>query len=87
MWKRTSQRLNRAAAGRVFRGAMVFTVPAELRQLVRAHQKMLLGVLFRAAFTPLAGSAVSMHHLCPPDKAMQVRLARGLLMEAGMLDQ
>ncbi|HEX9641679.1 MAG TPA: transposase zinc-binding domain-containing protein [Candidatus Krumholzibacteria bacterium] len=32
---------------------VVFTVPAELRQLVRAHQNKLIGVLFRAAFESL----------------------------------
>jgi hypothetical protein len=33
---------------------VVFTLPAELRRVVRAHQKTLLPVLFRAAFDSLA---------------------------------
>ncbi len=33
---------------------VVFTLPAELRRLVRSHQKKLLSVLFRAAFESLA---------------------------------
>ena len=33
---------------------VVFTLPAELRRVVRAHQKALLPVLFRAAFDSLA---------------------------------
>jgi hypothetical protein len=33
---------------------VVFTLPAELRRPVRAHQRVLLGVLFRAAFESLA---------------------------------
>ena len=33
---------------------VVFTLPAELRRLVRSHQAALLPVLFRAAFTSLA---------------------------------
>lgn len=33
---------------------VVFTLPAELRRLVRSHQRALLGVLFRAAFDSLA---------------------------------
>ncbi|MBL9026391.1 MAG: transposase, partial [Myxococcales bacterium] len=32
---------------------LVFTLPAELRRLVRTHQKVLLSVLFRAAFNSL----------------------------------
>src|SRR5512141_2710976 len=33
---------------------VVFTLPAELRRLVRSHQKPLLSVLFHAAFESLA---------------------------------
>lgn len=33
---------------------VVFTLPAELRRLVRSHQKILIDVLFRAAFESLA---------------------------------
>ncbi len=33
---------------------VVFTLPAELRRLVRSHQRVLIGVLFRAAFDALA---------------------------------
>jgi DNA-directed RNA polymerase subunit RPC12/RpoP len=33
---------------------VVFTLPAELRRLVRTHQKVLLSVLFRAAFDALS---------------------------------
>jgi hypothetical protein len=33
---------------------VVFTLPAELRRPVRAHQRALLGALFRAAFDSLA---------------------------------
>jgi len=36
---------------------VVFTLPAELRRVVRAHQKALLPVLFRAAFDALAALA------------------------------
>lgn len=34
---------------------VVFTLPAELRRVVRRHQRLLLGVLFRAAFDSLSG--------------------------------
>ncbi|MCP5042329.1 MAG: transposase [bacterium] len=33
---------------------VVFTLPAELRRLVRSHQRVLIGVLFRAAYSALA---------------------------------
>lgn len=33
---------------------VVFTLPSELRRMVRSHQRVLLGVLFRAAFESLA---------------------------------
>jgi hypothetical protein len=33
---------------------IVLTLPSELRRLVRSHQRVLLGVLFRAAFESLA---------------------------------
>jgi hypothetical protein len=42
---------------------VVFTVPAELRQLVRAHQNKLIGVLFRAAFESLAALCTDPRHL------------------------
>lgn len=42
---------------------VVFTLPAELRGLVRAHQKKLLGVLFRAAFDSLAALCADRRHL------------------------
>ena len=33
---------------------VVFTLPAELRRVVRAHQKLLIGAMFGAAFESLA---------------------------------
>lgn len=41
----------------------VFTLPAELRRLVRTHQKTLLDVLFRAAFDSLAALCSDPHYL------------------------
>jgi hypothetical protein len=42
---------------------LVFTLPAELRRLVRAHQRELLDVLFRAAFESLADLAADPRYL------------------------
>ncbi|MEO7034962.1 MAG: transposase, partial [Polyangiaceae bacterium] len=42
---------------------VVFTLPAELRRLVRSHQKVLLSVLFRAAFESLASLCEDAHFL------------------------
>ena len=42
---------------------VVFTLPAELRRLVRSHQAALLPVLFRAAFTSLARLGADPHFL------------------------
>lgn len=42
---------------------VVFTLPAELRRLVRSHQKALLAVLFRAAFDSLAKLCTDSHFL------------------------
>ena len=42
---------------------VVFTLPAELRKLVRAHQKTLLPVLCRAAFESLARMCADPHFL------------------------
>jgi hypothetical protein len=42
---------------------VVFTLPAELRRLVRSHQAALLPVLFRAAFTSLARLCADPHFL------------------------
>jgi hypothetical protein len=42
---------------------VVFTVPAELRQIVRAHQKQLIRVLFKAAFESLAALCADPRHL------------------------
>jgi predicted RNA-binding Zn-ribbon protein involved in translation (DUF1610 family) len=42
---------------------VVFTLPAELRRLVRSHQKLLLSVLFRAAFDSLAKLCTDPHFL------------------------
>lgn len=42
---------------------VVFTLPAELRRLVRSHQKALLPVLFRAAFEALAALSADPKHL------------------------
>jgi hypothetical protein len=42
---------------------VVFTLPAELRLLVRAHQKTLLPVLFRASFEALASLCADPHFL------------------------
>jgi hypothetical protein len=42
---------------------VVFTVPAELRALVRKHQKELIGVLFRAAFESLAALCADPRYL------------------------
>ena len=42
---------------------VVFTLPAELRRIVRSHQAALLPVLFRAAFTSLARLCADPHYL------------------------
>jgi hypothetical protein len=42
---------------------VVFTLPAELRRLVRSHQKALLPALFRAAFEALAELCADPKHL------------------------
>lgn len=42
---------------------VVFTLPAELRRLVRSHQKTLLPVLFKAAFESLAELCADPHYL------------------------
>jgi hypothetical protein len=42
---------------------VVFTLPAELRRIVRSHQRALLPVLFRAAFTSLARLCADPHFL------------------------
>lgn len=42
---------------------LVFTLPAELRRLVRSHQRVLLDVLFRAAFDSLAALAADPRYL------------------------
>lgn len=42
---------------------VVFTLPSELRRIVRTHQKALLDVLFRAAFDSLAVLCKDSHHL------------------------
>ena len=42
---------------------VVFTLPAELRRLVRSHQKALLPVLFQAAFESLARLCADTHYL------------------------
>jgi len=42
---------------------VVLTLPSELRRLVRAHQKCLLSVLFRAAFASLAKLCTDPHFL------------------------
>ena len=42
---------------------VVFTLPAELRRLVRAHQKVLVSVLFQAAFEALSTLAADPHYL------------------------
>jgi hypothetical protein len=42
---------------------VVFTLPAELRRLVRSHQRVLLDVLFRAAFDSLAALASDPRYL------------------------
>jgi hypothetical protein len=42
---------------------VVFTLPAELRRLVRSHQQVLLSVLFRAAFEALASLCKDPHFL------------------------
>jgi hypothetical protein len=41
---------------------VVFTVPAELRELIRGHQKKLIKVLFRAAFESLAALCSDPRH-------------------------
>ena len=41
----------------------VFTLPAELRRIVRSHQRALLPVLFQAAFTSLARLCADPHFL------------------------
>jgi hypothetical protein len=42
---------------------VVFTLPAELRRLVRSHQKALLPTLFQAAFESLARLCADPHYL------------------------
>jgi len=42
---------------------VVFTLPSELRRIVRTHQKTLLDVLFRAAFDSLAVLCKDSHYL------------------------
>ena len=42
---------------------VVFTLPAELRRVVRTHQKVLLSVLFRAAFESLAALCADPHYV------------------------
>ena len=42
---------------------VVFTLPSELRRLLRAHQKLLLPALFRAAFESLARLCADPHFL------------------------
>ncbi len=42
---------------------VVFTLPAELRRLVRSHQKPLFSVLFQAAFESLAALCADPHYL------------------------
>lgn len=42
---------------------VVFTLPSELRRLVRAHQKTLLSALFRAAFESLSRLCADRHYL------------------------
>jgi hypothetical protein len=42
---------------------VVFTLPNELRRLVRTHQKALLNVLFRAAFESLSALCKDSHYL------------------------
>ena len=42
---------------------VVFTLPAELRRLVRSHQEVLFGVLFRAAFETLSTLWADPKHL------------------------
>jgi len=42
---------------------VVFTLPAELRRVVRAHQRALLPVLFRAAFESLAALCSDSKHV------------------------
>ncbi len=42
---------------------VVFTLPAELRRLVRSHQQALLAVLFRSAFDSLAELCADAHFL------------------------
>jgi hypothetical protein len=42
---------------------VVFTLPSELRRLVRSHQKALLSVLFRAAFESLVALCADPHFL------------------------
>ncbi|MFO0617336.1 MAG: IS91 family transposase [Polyangiaceae bacterium] len=42
---------------------VVFTLPAELRRLVRSHQKTLVPLLFRAAFESLSRLAADPHYL------------------------
>jgi hypothetical protein len=42
---------------------VVFTVPSELRRLIRSHQKVLLSVLFRAAFESLSALCADPHFL------------------------
>ena len=42
---------------------VVFTLPDEMRRVVRSHQKPLLSVLFQAAFESLAALCLDPHHL------------------------
>jgi len=42
---------------------VVFTLPAELRRIVRSHQKELLSVLFKAAFQSLSDLCTDPHYL------------------------
>jgi hypothetical protein len=42
---------------------VVFTVPSELWRLIRTHQKVLLSVLFRAAFEALSALCADPHFL------------------------
>lgn len=42
---------------------IVFTLPAELRQAVRSHQKQLIAILFRAAFESLSRLCADERHL------------------------
>ncbi len=52
---------DRAAAGTSFH--VVFTLPAELRAIVRAHQRVLLGALMQTAAESLQALAADPHYL------------------------